>query len=498
MKFAADEIAFPYSLPRHRHNFLLARPGQALLASRHDMLILRAQCRPRREVRQYEGCARRVCRLQNGHNLHGVVASYRASHSSRSRFPSVLTVPLAQSLTTTLPGTRARKDCGENPPFFAESNFTAFFPDLCPSSTGACAASITSTGRSMAAGFPIATPATFAGTVQSQNLNFKQGMVQQYNLNIEHQMPRHVVLTVGYAGSRSTHILVDGMNLNVASPGACGTVPGYTFGCGIAKAPYSQFGTIANINDIGSARYDSLQVKAETKSARHGLYALVGYTYARNFDTGFNDGLGTSTGATYYPLPGTARSDWSLSQLQLNHNFTGSVIYELPFGRGKQFGSTWSGPVNAVLGNWEFDVIEKITSGFPLFMVSSSNGSGVSFASSVNRPNQVCSGHLSNPGIGEWFNTQCFVDPPSGELGNSNRTPLYGPGFVNTDFSTIKHFRLPFREGMQLDFRAEFFNVFNHPQFFQPGQDVDSSNFGRITATVNNPRLVQFALKFTF
>jgi hypothetical protein len=386
----------------------------------------------------------------------------------------------------------------ENPPFFAESNFTAFFPDLCPSSTGACAASITPTGRSMTAGFPIATPATFAGTVQSQNLNFRQGMVQQYNLNVEHQMPGDVVLTVGYAGSRSTHILVDSMNLNVASPGACGTVPGYTFGCGIAKAPYSQFGTIANINDIGSARYDSLQVKAETKSARHGLYALIGYTYARNFDTGFSDGVGTNTGATYYPLPGTGRSDWALSQLQLNHNFTASVIYNLPFGRGKQFGSAWSGPVNAVLGNWEFDVIEKITSGFPLFMVSSSNGSGVSFASSVNRPNQVCSGQLSNPGIGEWFNTQCFVDPPSGELGNSTRTPLYGPGFVNTDFSAIKHFRLPFREGTQLDFRAEFFNVFNHPQFFQPGQDVDSSNFGRITATVNNPRLVQFALKLTF
>ena len=87
---------------------------------------------------------------------------------------------------------------------------------------------------------------------------------------------------------------------------------------------------------------------------------------------------------------------------------------------------------------------------------------------------------------------------PPGELGTSSRTVLYGPGFVNTDFSTVKQFPLPFREGMQLDFRPEFFNLFNHPQFLQPGQDVDSSDFGKITATVNNPRLIQFALKLSF
>src|SRR5205814_9657792 len=122
-------------------------------------------------------------------------------------------------------------------------------------------------------------PSQFPGTVQSQNLNFKQGKVQQFNLNVERQIPGNVVLTVGYAGSRSSHILVDGLNLNVGSPSACGT-PGYTLGClpgGRAfNAPYPIF-YVANISDTGSARYDSLQVKAETKSARHGLYALLGY-----------------------------------------------------------------------------------------------------------------------------------------------------------------------------------------------------------------------------
>ncbi len=384
----------------------------------------------------------------------------------------------------------------ENPPYFAESAFFGFFPDLFPTQV-----------RSMSQGFPILTqptdPSTFGGNIQSQNLNFKQGMVQQFNLNVEHQMPGEVLLTVGYAGSRSTHILVDGLNLNVASPTACVTTPGYTFGCGITSAPYPQFGTIANINDAGFSRYDSLQIKAETKSTKHGLYALLGYTYARNFDTGFNDGLGTSSGAIYYPLPGTRKADRGLSQMQLNHNFTASVIYDLPFGKGRHFGSNWSGPADAVLGNWGVNVIEHITSGFPLFLVASSNNSGVNFASGVNRPDRVCNGRINNPTVEKFFDTSCFVDSASGQLGNSSRTPLTGPGFVNTDFSVNKYFRLPFREGTELEFRAEFFNLFNHPQFFQPGTDIDTppppaGNYGAITKIVNNPRLIQFALKLRF
>jgi hypothetical protein len=395
----------------------------------------------------------------------------------------------------------------ENPPFFAESFFGAFFPNLCPTalapsgSASFCASQITPNGKTVSDGFPIVAqptdPSTFGGNLQSQNLDFKLGRIQQYNINIEHQLPGEVVLTVGYAGSKSSHILVDGYNLNVASPTACGSTPGYTFGCGIASAPYPNFGTIANINDFGKARYDSLQIKAETKSSRHGLYALLGYTWARALDNGFSDGLGTTAGATYFPLPGTSRADWALSQIHLTHSFTASVIYDLPFGRGKQFGSNWNGPVNAVLGNWEVDVIEKITSGFPLFLISSTNGSGVGFSSNANRPNQVCNGRLDNPTVSRFFDTNCYVDPPAGELGNASRTPLYGPGFVNTDFSAIKHFQLP-REGTELEFRAEFFNLFNHAQFFTPGQDVDSSDFGVITQTVNNARLIQFALKLRF
>ncbi len=399
----------------------------------------------------------------------------------------------------------------QNPPYYAESDQFAF-GGACTFATAACATvnGLTPTAINASDGFPIFTappnPADFTGTIQSQNLNFKQGRVQQFNVNVERQLPGDIVLTAGYAGSRSSHILIDGNNLNVSSPSACGTVSGYTLGCGPAGAafgiPYTQFpfSTISNINDIGRAHYNSLQIKAETRSSRSGLYALIGYTYSRAYDNGFTDGLGSLIGATYFPLPGWQSLDWALSQININNNFTASVIYQLPFGRGKTFGNSWGGPLNTVLGNWQVTVIEKATSGFPVFIVDSNNSSGVNFQNNGNsliRPNQTCNPQSGPQNLAEAFNTSCFTVPDPGTLGNASRTPVSGPNFINTDFSVIKHF--PIRETIGVDFRAEFFNIFNHAQFGLPGADFNSpATFGTIGYTVNNPRVIQFALKVTF
>jgi hypothetical protein len=405
----------------------------------------------------------------------------------------------------------------QNPPFYAESDN---FSGLCPLGN---ATSATPLNCGLARSFlPVFTappdPHQFQGTIQSQDTGFKQGRVQQFNLSIEHQLPGNVLVTAGYAGARSAHILVDGVNLNVASPSACFSTiggvanplydPSYTLGCGIATIPWGPptfpkgAPVIDNITDTGSARYDSLQLKAETKSARHGIYALISYTYARALDSGFPDGVGTSTGATYWPLPGTQKADWALSQIDLKHNLSASVIYDLPFGKGRQFGGNWNGVMNSVLGNWEIDVIERLLSGFPVFIFNSVDNSGVGFnqgGNNYNRPDQVCNAESGPKNLTEFFNTSCFAQAAPGKLGDASRTPLYGPDFINTDFSAIKHFVLPYRDGMRLDFRAEFFNVFNHAQFGLPGADISTaSTFGVINSTVNNPRVAQFALKLNF
>ena len=348
--------------------------------------------------------------------------------------------------------------------------------------------------------------------------------MQQFNLNIERQIPGNVVLTAGYAGTRSTHILFYGMNLNVSAPSACDPAspnynPSYKLGCGAPlSAPYGPFTVVANITDGARARYDSLQIKAETKSARHGLYALLGYTWSRTFDTGMADGDGTYPGATFWPLPGTRRADWSLSQLNLNSQFTASVLYDLPFGKGKRFGSDWSAVPNAILGGWQVNVIEKATSGFPLFVTDGVNNSGVNFfwnGTPLNRPDMVGDPNkggsvANNPGctapaqvhtLENWFNPCAFKSAAPGELGNSARAPLSGPRFVNTDFSAFKNFRI--HEGYTLQFRAEFFNLFNHSQFYLSGdstgmQNIQSPTFAKVNGTVNNPRVVQFALRLDF
>jgi len=418
----------------------------------------------------------------------------------------------------------------QNPPSFAESDRFAF-GGSCTFVTAACftlygnspSAISLSDGFQIFDGPPVA--GNFTGTIQSQNTNFKLGRVQQFNVSLEHQFPGDVVLTIGYAGSRSSHILIDGNNLNVTSPSACGSVAGYTRGCGqdgsFVGIPYPSFpfSTISNISDQGRAHYDGLQIRTETKNSRYGVYALIGYAYSRTYDNGFSDALGTTIGATYYPLPNWDKLDWALSQINLNHNFTASLIYELPFGRGKQFGQHWNGTVNTILGNWQISVIQKITTGFPVFVIDSFNQSGVNFqnnGNSLNRPDVVGdpnkAGAMStNPGCAAppqlhtataWFNPCAFALVPAGQLGGASRTPLSGPNFVNTDFSVIKQFAL--REKMALNFRAEFFNLFNHPQFglpVTPGTgyaDINAGNFGAISSTVNNPRVVQFGVKLNF
>jgi hypothetical protein len=393
-------------------------------------------------------------------------------------------------------------------------------------------------------------PDNYTGTLQSMNRNFKQGIVQQFNLNAERQLPGNVVLTVGYAGSRSAHILVSQVNENIGSPYACDPVipggtgpnliydPNYTLGCGrnliIPEFSWSgaAFQLVNSNNSVGAARYDSLEVKAETKSVRHGLYVLLGYTWARNFDSGMPDGLGTNVGALYWPLPGTQRLDWGLSQLNLNNTFTASVLYDLPFGKGRRYGSNWGSAANTMLGHWHLNLIERAQSGFPLFVVDSSNlgptygltpgpGNTGQYLNynffSFNRPNLVGDPNKGGPEPGgtncpatvhtiqNWFNPCAFERAPAGKLGIAPRAPVYGPRFVNTDFSVMKDFPLSIREGMNLQFRAEFFNLFNHPQFYMTGigdtgeQDINTpSTFGVINQTVGNPRLMQFALRLNF
>jgi len=406
----------------------------------------------------------------------------------------------------------------QNPPNLGESDhFPATFSAGCAFSTSYCASLPNATAENppTASGGFLALPtpqnvAGYVGTFNYEPPNIQPGRVHQYNANVERELPGNVLLTAGYAGSVGGHLLVIGNDLNTSSPSGCGTIPGYMIGCLPTGAPYiypynpPNYNAILLLGDVGQTTYNSLQVKAETKTPKHGLYALVAYTYSHTYDNGLSDGLGSELSAPYFPLPNWQKLDWSLSQINLNHSFTGSVIYDLPFGRGRMFGGDWNPVTNALLGGWQTTLIERVSSGFPVPLIDSDNTSGVAFNTggdsfNYNRPNQVsnCNPHSANHGQYQWINQACFVAAPAGELGNAARVPVTGPDFVNSDFSVIKTFGLPREMGLNL--RAEFFNLGNHPQYGSPIADInEGSLFGKVNSTVNNPRLVQLALKLSF
>jgi hypothetical protein len=405
----------------------------------------------------------------------------------------------------------------QNPPNLGESDqLPATFSTGSAFATSYCATVLDQTPElnfTLSTGFPaLPTPqdaSSFVGTFAYQPTNFQPGRVHQYNANVERELPGNILLTAGYAGSVGGHLTVIGNDLNVNSPSACGS-GSYTLGCLPGGAPYfypynpPNFNAILLYGDPGKTHYNSFQAKAETKTPKYGLYALLAYTYSRTYDNGLSDGLGSELSAPYFPLPNWQNLDWALSQINLDNSFTGSVIYDLPFGRGKQFGSSWNDTTNAILGGIQLTLIERVSSGFPVPLIDSFNQSGTTFNAggndnNFNRPDQVAgkNPYAANHGQHQWINAAAFAAPPVGQLGNASRVPVVGPDFVNSDFSLVKQIALPGKE-TGLNFRAELFYLFIHPQFGNPVNDINATGFGAVNSTVNNPRLIQLALKLTF
>ncbi len=363
----------------------------------------------------------------------------------------------------------------QNPPFAFEYGFTS--DNITPV-------------RTLATGFPVVQrPAldTYSGNIILTQLDYVQGLVQQWNLNVQRELPGSMVLTLAYAGTRGTHLQDKGFNLNTATPGP-GSNPR-------ARRPYPQYNNFNSILSRGDVNYQSFQVKGE-KRMSHGFYYLLSYTWSKSLTNGLSQNVGVGTGIKYFPLAlsiAGKNADKAMADTDIRHSFTLSYLYDLPFGRGRAFLNNLQGVSQAILGNWQVNGITRLRTGFPLHPSMSVSQSGTAFG---NRPDRICDGTLDNPTPAKFFNTSCFVVPAAGVLGNSARSLLSGPGQVNFDFSVFKTFSI--REGSDLQFRTEFFNIFNTAQFDFPGLAVGAANFGVLQATINSSRQVQFALKFRF
>lgn len=252
--------------------------------------------------------------------------------------------------------------------------------------------------------------------------------------------------------------------------------------------PYPQFTSVIPLFSSGSSStYHGLQIRF-SKRYSHGLQFEGSYAWSKVVDNG------SSHQDSYNILP-----DRSVTSYDIPHRFVIGYIYELPFGRGRRFGSNASGPVNWVLGGWQFNGITTLQSGGPL-SISASNVSGL--GNPVERANN--SGHSAassgdvHQRLNRYFDTSVFSQPAPFTLGNVSPyiSDLRAPYVNNFDLSLFKEF-FP-REYLRIQFRAEFLNAFNRVQFSAPNTSVTSTSFGVISSQANSPRQIQFGLKLLF
>jgi hypothetical protein len=391
------------------------------------------------------------------------------------------------------------------------------------------------------------------------------GYVQQWNLNIQRNLPGGFFVSAAYVGSKGTHLELYDSQINqigdpflaqaapqcaaqsafIAASNAAnntkfptrctGTPPvagapqvaalqsvpnpffdattgtafalsGPTTTAGQLARPYPQY---TGLKLAGQGNYDStyhsLQLTVERRFASAGSL-LVAYTNAKlisDADTLTNWLEASSGGIQDF---NNLKGERSLSSQDVSQRLVISYVLDLPFGRGKKYLANSSGFFDKVVGGWGVDGVTVFQNGFPL-VFSNGVANYTTLFGGGSRPNVVAGCNKSAPAGGSaklnaWFNTACFSSPADFVFGNASRVDpnLRASGVNNWDFSLFKRTRFGPDEKLGLEFRTEFFNLFNRTQFAPPNTSVGSSSFGQVSSTASgtNPRLIQFGLKFVF
>jgi len=339
--------------------------------------------------------------------------------------------------------------------------------------------------------FPYTPPATpeekanykfFTPTgMSSANESMVTPYTQQWNLTLEQQLPGDMVLSTGYVASKSSH-LFGSRNINPAIYG-----PGATVANTQARRLYSLFGPIEDEHTIGYSQYHSLQVLLRRRMSR--TFTLqTAYTLSKN--TGYTASQGEGSLGTRNPFNATL--DNGILGLDATHVFSGSAVVQLPLLTNS---NTF---VRHVLGGWQTTGIVQIQSGFPFTVRSgadnSRTGQNLDTADLVGTPS-LTSGNRGDK-VRQWFNTSAFAANALGTFGTTGINTMRGPGLWNVDVGIFKIFR--FMETKELQFRSEFFNVFNNVNLGLPNSTLVSSAFGRITTTTTPPRVIELGLKIRF
>jgi len=339
---------------------------------------------------------------------------------------------------------------------------------------------------------PLADPRSFSGAITFQNArtvaaaaglapsnvdpDFHNAYVQSWNLNIQREVARDLGVTIGYFGTKGTHLRI---SRNINQP-INGVRPFVRLSSSDPFAPNALLNNITQIEGTGNSSYNALWLTASKRLSR-GFQFNASYTFSKSIDYNSLNSQGVIVQNSY-----DLQDSRGLSDFDARHRFVFSGIYEAPF-HGNQ-----------LVEGWQLGAIVQSQSGNPVNIVI--NNSTFTGVNNTVRPDVT--GPIAILGTpNRWFDTAPFI-VPVGRFGSLGRNVVIGPGFNNTDFSVIKRTKLTERQ--LIEFRWEVFDIFNHANFGQPGRVVGSANFGQITNTrfatgdSGSSRQMQFALKYKF
>lgn len=334
--------------------------------------------------------------------------------------------------------------------------------------------------------------------------------IQNWHFTIQQSLTPNTLIDVAYVGNRGVKLPLLG-DLNQARPvtqeelAATGGTPLATLQ---ARRPIPGFGNITAVVPTAFSSYNALQVRFEHRGGDVTL--LNSFTYSKAIDNVGQVLEGTNGGSPNPQDFNNPNNDKGPSSFDQRFNNTTSIVYAVPFGRGKRFGENVNGLVEAVAGGWEASSIITLQSGQPLNLRYADNDGRLSDGQADFLGNVALRPNVVDPGAGilavsgqrtyeNYFNRANLAIPAATQpFGNIGRNAVYGFALYQVNLMLQKNFALPFlNEASRLTFRAEAFNLFNTTNFTAPSTDLRSANFGRVASTFD-PRAVQLALRLTF